>query len=219
MSCTRQDKTMIRGVTKTFRIVVSDEAGDAVDLTGATVYFWVKENVSDTTPVITKNSDNAGEAEILTQAGDTLGKADIFLNPNDTQSLDPGTYYYDVLVQLSTGDRYVVVNPAKLFIEQGVVDLSGAPPPTPGLPAPQNEDEKSFQFTVPSDGDSWTISIPSSMYDGSYCVMAQIVSVPTGGDAAILIPLDSSKTANSFTLTATGVLLQDTLIDIILRDR
>lgn len=218
MSCDRQNKEIIRGTSVTFTVTVTDQNDDALDLTGASAHCWVKTSASAETPVIAKSSGNPGEIDILVP--ETDGQLEINFDPVDTQSLDAGTYYYDVLVQLATGERYVVVKPSKFIVEAGIVDLAGASPPTPGDPAPQNEDEKSFQFTVPGDGDSWSVSVPGGgMYDGDYIVMASITTLPAGGSLALLYAPDSSKTSTGFTLESSGELLQNTVIDLLLRDR
>ena len=122
MTCTVQELNIVRGVSKTLRLTVVDEDGDAVDLTDAVVYFSVKILLSDAEAVIEKTSETPADITILAQSGDTLGKADIFLVPSDTLSLSAEKHYYDVWVELVTGARYCVVSPSAFWIRRGVTD-------------------------------------------------------------------------------------------------
>lgn len=121
MSCARQDIQVIRGVTKTLRLSVIDDDGDAVDLAGATVYFRAKEAIGDASAVISKSSAQVSEIEILTPT--TGGQADIKLAPSDTATLNLVPHVYDVWVQLASGDRHAVVKPARLYLERAVTEL------------------------------------------------------------------------------------------------
>lgn len=126
MSCDRPDLRIIRGQTKTYRVVVTDENGDLVDLTGSTLYFRVKKLIADATYVIDKDSDTAGEIDfLLPQSGnDNKGRADVKLVHNDTKSLDPGVYTYDVWIELVSGELHPVVKPANFIIERGISEFA-----------------------------------------------------------------------------------------------
>lgn len=121
MSCEKQDLLLIRGVDKTLRVTVSDEDGDAVDLTGATVYFRVKVDISDASAVIEKVSTDVAEIEI--NADPTTGLADIYLIPGDTSSLTLVPHVYDVWVTLANGKSYAVVEPSAFRLERAVTEL------------------------------------------------------------------------------------------------
>ncbi len=123
MAIARQDVQIIRGVSKTFRLTVTDDASDRVDLTGSTVYFRVKQTIDDATTEIAKSSAIPAEVTLLAQSGSTLGQADIFLQPGDTSALPVGKHVYDVWLELSSGKRHAVVRPANFRIERAVTEI------------------------------------------------------------------------------------------------
>ena len=88
------DITVIRGDSYTIDINYPD------DLTGSTVAFTVNGGsnpTSDTTAVIKKDI-----TEHLDAAG---GKTRLQLDPEDTQGLPAGEYYYDVQVTAANGAK------------------------------------------------------------------------------------------------------------------
>lgn len=120
MSCTNPQAplpplTVTRGESKTYLMTVRSKTTKLpVDLTGAKVWFSVKNRLEDPDPLINKRTLNAGgldtQALVLTQSGATLGQAQIFLTPPDTAARDPqGSYVCDAWVELSSGKRYQVV--------------------------------------------------------------------------------------------------------------
>lgn len=122
MAIQRQDLYVIRGVNKTLRVTVSDEDGDEVNLTGATVYFRVKLTIDAASALIDKDSGTPSEITILDQST-YPGVAEIYLVPADTSGLTITPHVYDVWVQLATGKRYAVVEPAKFYLERAVTEL------------------------------------------------------------------------------------------------
>lgn len=127
MSSERTELRIVRGETRTLRLVVTDEDGEFVDLTGAIVYFRVKTAVSAADPaLIEKDSGTVAEIEILTPQATTgnKGRADIKLVPSDTSALTaPQTYVYDAWVVLASGARHPVVKPSKFYLERAVTEL------------------------------------------------------------------------------------------------
>ena len=121
MGCERQDISIVKGVSKTLRLTVTDDDGARVDLTGATIYFCVKKTKADLTLEIALVSPT--NIVILAQTGATLGQADIDLLPGDTSGLPVGQHVYDVWVEQSGGDRHAVVKPSSFFIEPSVTVL------------------------------------------------------------------------------------------------
>lgn len=111
---------ILRGSTKTLRLSVQDSEGEAVDLTGATVYFTVKKKIGDSLPLFQKISTNLTQAEIYDAKG---GIAKIYLYPADTQQRCPGDYYFDIWVVTSTGKQFAVVPPSKFTIEASVTEF------------------------------------------------------------------------------------------------
>lgn len=108
---------IIRGSSKTLKLVVSDENGGLVNLTGATIYFSVKVGARDPQPLFQKSSNTPTQAEITVPRE---GVALIYLQPSDTQNLDPHEYVFDVWVILSNGKRYPVVKPSVFAVQPGV---------------------------------------------------------------------------------------------------
>lgn len=78
---------------------------------------------------------------------------------------------------------------------------------------------RAFQFTVPSDGDSFSVSIPvANMPDATYSVAGGITTIPSGGIFALPHVPDASKTISSFTVEFSAVVKAGTVVDFILRD-
>jgi hypothetical protein len=118
--------TITRGENRTIRVTVRDTNKALVDLTGAKVWFTVKERIEDVTPLIRKRNLAAGgaDAEILIlipQAdADKKGKFEIYLLPTDTECLKSGvSYVCDAWVEL-VGKRYNVVKKRTFVIEDAV---------------------------------------------------------------------------------------------------
>lgn len=88
--------------------------GIAASLVGSTVRFTAKASeydtdTTDTTAVISKN----------VTTGLVDGTATITINPADTATLEPGTYFYDIKVSTPTGDIYKC--------DEGKIKLDGSP--------------------------------------------------------------------------------------------
>lgn len=91
-----ETKTIKRGNAKTYSVTLKDKNGNAVDVTGWTVYFTVKKSVNDkdSKAVISKTVT-------FTDALNGIGK--VTFTAADTDKTE-GTYYYDVKVINATGD-------------------------------------------------------------------------------------------------------------------
>ena len=111
-----------RGSSKTFELHVTDAEEEDVDLTGARVIMTVKCGLSDSAPLIQKDSDK-GAAEVDVNHPKE-GKAEIKFNPSDTQNLDVGVYIFDAWVVLASGTRSPVVLPSPFKILAGVTVLT-----------------------------------------------------------------------------------------------
>jgi hypothetical protein len=90
---------LIRRDTATIEVTITDTAGNAVDLTGCTVFFTVKKkpNQADASAVISK--------EVSVFDDPLLGIALINLSASDTDIVS-GVYWYDV--QLKKADGTIV---------------------------------------------------------------------------------------------------------------
>lgn len=102
---------VIRGDDHTINLTITDSDG-AVDLTGYTVFFTVndsKEPASDASAVIQK--------DVTSHSSPTTGQTAIQLDPADTASVTPGTYWYDIQLKDGSGnitsfpkDRFTLVS-------------------------------------------------------------------------------------------------------------
>lgn len=94
--------THIRGDSRTINITFLQSDGvTPINLTGGKVYFTVNASsapTDDTSAVITKT--------VTSFVSPTLGLATIQLTNADTQSVAPGTYYYDCQVKDAGGNVY-----------------------------------------------------------------------------------------------------------------
>lgn len=99
---------VVRGASWTLIYTVRDRRKNPVDLTGAAVWFTVKNRVEDPFAAIAKRNVLAGGIDnqvlISVQSGLSLGQFQVFGDPADTLPLDPAeTYACDAFVQLTSG--------------------------------------------------------------------------------------------------------------------
>ncbi len=104
-------KNVIRGDSHTINLSVIHSDNTPVDLTGGTVFFTV--NASD------DPTDDTGaviEKSVTSHTDPTAGLTSIALAPDDTNSITPGTYFYDVQIKDASGnisslpqDKFVLV--------------------------------------------------------------------------------------------------------------
>ena len=115
--------TMYRGNDRSLRASINAEGtGDPTDLTGAKVWFTVKERLSDldAAAVIQKKNTAAGgsaaEIEIVDAPG---GQVLIYIDPEDTDAVPAATYSFDVKVELGSGKYYTPIR-GKITFKEGV---------------------------------------------------------------------------------------------------
>lgn len=113
--------SIIRGSSRTLVLTVRDSDQAVVDLTGATIYFTVKKSEKETHCLIQKISTTITEIEIPNPVD---GTAKIYLTPEDTFSLAPKSYRYDVWVELSSGERHTVIPPNEFEVTASVTTFS-----------------------------------------------------------------------------------------------
>lgn len=112
---------LIKGTSKTLKLVVQDENCDPIDITGARVVFSVKETFDDEFPLIFKDSQDALEVVITTPK---LGMADIYIKPEDTHNmLSTFDYVYDAWVIQASGDRFAVIPPSTFKVRDSVTRI------------------------------------------------------------------------------------------------
>lgn len=100
---TRQNFDMVSGDTKIVEIEVLDEAGDVVNITGATITWVLCRSRNNPTPLITKTT-SAG----ITITQPLSGIFQVLLVPNDTANLS-GIYLHEAEVVVG-GNTYTVTN-------------------------------------------------------------------------------------------------------------
>lgn len=93
-----------------------------MDLTGATVTFSVRDDVSSPTLLIGKDSTDSSKIEITLPM--TSGEVVIHIVPGDTQHMEPGEYVFDIWVELSSGKRIPIVPPSEFLIKEAVTKLA-----------------------------------------------------------------------------------------------
>lgn len=112
----QQCLTVIKGASKTFLLTVRDTKRNPIDLTACSVWFTVKNRLSDAGALIAKKNAAAGgvDGQILItvpQLGVTVGQVSIVIDPADTAGLDPEeSYVCDAWVQETNTKRYQVLS-------------------------------------------------------------------------------------------------------------
>lgn len=104
-----------RGTTYTITFTYKVD-GVATTLVGSTVRFTVKSaeydtDTDDSTAIVTKNITS----------GNSSGVATITLDPSDTATVTPGTYYYDIKVDVGSLGTTVYK------VDEGTIVLDGSP--------------------------------------------------------------------------------------------
>lgn len=93
-------KDYIRGDTRVINISCLQSDGvTPLNLTGAKVYFTVNSSNNPT-----DDSGAAFQKTTTTHTAPLLGQTSITVTNADTQTLTPGTYYYDVQIKDATGN-------------------------------------------------------------------------------------------------------------------
>lgn len=88
------DISLFRGDDKTYRLTVTDKQYEPINLSTYNVLtFTVKVEGDDPIPLIQKKSTISGEIDIVV---DPVNQCLIYLEPEDTATLCPGDYVYDV---------------------------------------------------------------------------------------------------------------------------
>ena len=107
---TKQDVEIYRGDNRTFKVTVKDGDGNAVNITGASIIFSVKEKIGDTGYNFQKKNTAAGGGDSQIKITDAVnGIYEVYIVPTDTQTLDIGNYEYDSELTTATSKVYTVV--------------------------------------------------------------------------------------------------------------
>ena len=102
-----QNLSLPRGDSREYRLEVTDENDNVLNITGSTIRFTVKENISDSDPGAFQLT-SANPAQIDIDDGGN-GKARIFVTNTNTQDLTIKRYLYDIQVQPASGGVKTVV--------------------------------------------------------------------------------------------------------------
>ena len=109
-----------RGAAFDVALLVRDADGEPLDLTGHKLYFTVRH--SEVEPVVvSKTTDDPLQVETADQETNP-GEATIHVVSSDTSGLTPGSYLYDVWLELDApgDDRRRVVATTVLVVESTV---------------------------------------------------------------------------------------------------
>lgn len=111
---------LFKGDSATYRLTVTDDEDEPIDITGATIELQVKTAIGGADPAAISKSVGSGITILAQDDDDTLGQADIAVSSADS-TLTPGLYWLDVVVTLD-GARTHVVAPREFTIAD-VVNL------------------------------------------------------------------------------------------------
>lgn len=104
-----------RGTTAEFGVKIKYEDGtDYPYSEGDTLRFGVKLDVNDAECAIEKTAEYDSES----------GEYVIALEPSDTSELDFDRYIYDIGLETSAGDYYMVVPAAWFYVDSSVTEVS-----------------------------------------------------------------------------------------------
>ncbi len=91
---------IVNGNDRTITFSLSDEdTQEAIDLTGGSIIFSVKDDRESTTALLQRKNVTAGgdDSQVLISAT-TTGELDVYLIPSNTSDMEEGTYWYDLNV-------------------------------------------------------------------------------------------------------------------------
>lgn len=83
--------SIIKGRTKRLRLTIKAGGEDYSLQPGDIVFTTVKRSIYDDEPVLVKTG------------------VDIVFHPQDTMSLEPGDYVYDIVLRMASGDIYTII--------------------------------------------------------------------------------------------------------------
>ena len=106
------DLRIYRGDDKTYNLTFTNSSGTAIDITGYTIFFTVKNYSGDS------DDDAVIKKDITSHSDPTAGKTEITLSSTDTaQAIKK--YCYDIQMKDGSGNITTVVE-AFLFIVQDI---------------------------------------------------------------------------------------------------
>lgn len=111
---------LCQGESADIVLKIKDNKNKDVNLEDSIVYFTVKNSPEDSQFLIQKTSNNIVQIELTSPRE---GIATIFISSNDTRTMDPKDYYFDVWVTLSNGKSYPAIRPSFFTIQTSVTKL------------------------------------------------------------------------------------------------
>jgi hypothetical protein len=109
------DFTMVRGDTKRLEVTVRDEAGAIVNITSASIRWWMAKTVNATAFTLQKAVGSG-----VTVVDAAAGRFDVLLVATDTRTLTPGAYYHECEV-VDSGGQVSTVFRGALVLEKDLV--------------------------------------------------------------------------------------------------
>jgi hypothetical protein len=93
---------LVRGDDWPVQLVLTDNAGAAIDITGNTYWFTIKASPDDVSPL-------AQASIVATGADALLGKVTVAIPSSSTSTIVPGKLYYDIQEKDSTNKIYTLL--------------------------------------------------------------------------------------------------------------
>jgi hypothetical protein len=81
---------IVRGDDFSIEVTITDENGDAIDLTDTEVFFTAKRNTQQT------DEEAALQTELTDHSDPTNGITIVSFTADETSELKPGTYWWDI---------------------------------------------------------------------------------------------------------------------------
>jgi hypothetical protein len=111
--------TQFKGEDKTYTILVVDEDGERVDITGFSIEFEVKVTAGAADPADIAKSVGSGIVIDPDQVNNK-GEATLSIDPSDTNTLAARVYKYDIVVIDLAGERHLVTPPSDFDLREVV---------------------------------------------------------------------------------------------------
>lgn len=100
--------TLKRGDTFVRTLYFEDENGNALDITGWTIYFTVKKSIDDS------DDDAIIKKDITSHTDPENGKSELELTPTETAQ-SPGTYCFDIQIKDTQGKILTILEGEIIF--------------------------------------------------------------------------------------------------------
>lgn len=119
MAAINQDVTHWAGDSAIINILVADEDGNKVELSGCTARWWMSKAATSTgTDVLVKKATGGEGVEI--QLGTDFDSVSVALDPTDTEGRKAGSYYHECEIVKPNGDIATVMT-GKFIIKPTVI--------------------------------------------------------------------------------------------------